>query len=273
MEVLSDEVRATGRRQRLRQQIESLSREVAMLEEMAAPQHGDQTIADADRSLRQLRGSLLQTHLAEKRTQLEILVAQEQALGPGKDWTDIWLATATTVVKTARKLALARPSKKRTTLVLALIVGLALVPAALLRFPLENVRSAGTGRGPAAQEFHNMGELAPSINEPVGVPGETFFTRLLTISYAEGRVLLSGHPYPAEFAIDDRMEVTVTRPDGTVSTWTRTFNDDCLSNKPLPPQDLTDLFAPGENAVNVALYDICGATRGTSGPILLSNQR
>jgi hypothetical protein len=89
----------------------------------------------------------------------------------------------------------------------------------------------------------------------------------------DGRVFLSGQPYPGAFAMDDQIEITVIRPDGNTSIWTSTFGEDCGEGVLFPPQDVTHLFALGLNTVTVVLSDRCGETRGVSGPVVLSNQR
>jgi hypothetical protein len=50
-----------------------------------------------------------------------------------------------------------------------------------------------------------------------------------------------------------------------------TFNIDCYSNSSVDAQDLTWMFLPGVNTVRVELSDVCGATWGTSGAIVLTN--
>jgi len=274
MDLRSDARPVRGRRERLRQEIASLSREVAMLKELASRQPLAESATDAVKSLQRLRASLLQTHLAEKQTQLESLAAREEALGPEKVGGTDWFATANRLVGTASNLTAARLGTRRVILAVVLLAAIAIVPAALLRVPFSDVLAfKAEPPGITVEEVQILGELAPAIHEPVGEPGESFFTRMMSVSYSDARVFLSGQPYPSEFAVDDRIEITVTRPDGSTSTWARTFNEDCVVNRPLAPQDITDLFAPGQNTVTVLLYDICGATRGTSGPLLLSNRR
>jgi len=158
-------------------------------------------------------------------------------------------------------------------LAIVVLAALVIATAALLRVPITEVLVFKTEPGVAVEEMQVLGEVAPAIHELVGEPGESFFTRTLRVAYSDGRIFLSGQPYPNDFAVDDRLELTVTHPDGSTATWTRRFNDDCLTNRSIPPQDVTDLFAVGQNTVTVVLRDICGATRGTSGPLALSRQR
>lgn len=259
----------------MRQQIAGLSREVAMLKELVNQQPVAERAADAVKSLQRLRASLVQTHLAEKQMQLESLLAREEALGPEKVGGTDWVATANRLLGTAFNRTVARIGMRRViSATVLLLAAVAIVPAALLRLPLNDVFAfKAQPPGITVEEIQILGELAPTIQEPVGEPGESFFTRVMSVSYSDGRVFLSGQPYPSEFAVDDRIDIAVTRPDGSTATWTRTFNDGCVVNRPLAPQDVTDLFAPGQNIVSLVLHDICGATRGTSGPLLLSNRR
>ena len=68
------------------------------------------------------------------------------------------------------------------------------------------------------------------------------------------------------------MVLEVRHPDGTTASWERTFNVGCNENEWVEPQDLTKLFRPGMNALTVTLSDVCGATVGTSGTLVLTIQ-
>jgi hypothetical protein len=125
---------------------------------------------------------------------------------------------------------------------------------------------------PISSTSRATNELVPAITGAVGDPGESFFSRELTLSYASGRVVLSGPTVSRPFALDDEIEITVMKPDGTTSTWTRPLTTDCGTSASFAPLDVTHLFGVGQNTVTVVLYDRCGERRGQSGPLVLSSQ-
>jgi len=152
------------------------------------------------------------------------------------------------------------------TFVLLLVVGRA--PEAF------NAFSSLVGYPELPEATNSAIELAPAINEPAEEKGKRFFAQELKFDYRDGRAILSGQPSPSgEFWVDDSITITVVRPDGSTSSWSHTFNVDCYSNSPVPAKDLTDMFAPGRNVITVELFDVCGATFGTSGALLLTTVR
>jgi hypothetical protein len=124
---------------------------------------------------------------------------------------------------------------------------------------------------PVAPRYTTVEFLPRLATRPVVQQGETFYTHDLDFNYTGGTVILSGEP-PAvgEFWVDDAISITVRHPDGSTATWRQDFNAGCFANRPLPPQDVTHLFQPGRNVVSIALFDVCGANVGTSGPITLA---
>jgi hypothetical protein len=114
-------------------------------------------------------------------------------------------------------------------------------------------------------------EVAPVIRRPMREPGELFFSREIPFTYKGGRVIISGEPQvTGPFWVDDKIVLTVTAPDGTISTWSKTFNDNCTSNLSAPAEDITDLFKPGLNHILVEMFDVCGADVGTLNKVLLT---
>ncbi len=89
--------------------------------------------------------------------------------------------------------------------------------------------------------------------------GATFFTTDLTINYQMGNILLSLNPNgTGNTLVDDAVEIKVIRPNGSILTFTNSYQVGCVVLIPLQPKDLTNLFLPGENKVSVRLYDVCG---------------
>jgi hypothetical protein len=103
-------------------------------------------------------------------------------------------------------------------------------------------------------------------------PGGLFYTGpAINVNYTGGTVIMSGDPVPTgSYTVDDRLVMLVTHPDKTTDTWEHTFNDDCVKNHELPPQNVTSLFKPGLNVITVTMYDACGGAAGTVGPVFLS---
>jgi len=114
--------------------------------------------------------------------------------------------------------------------------------------------------------------IAPTLGMLVTEPGGLFYAGPpIDVNYGGGSVTMSGDPVPTgSYTVDDRLVMLVTRPDKTTATWEHTFNDDCISNHALPPQDVTSLFQQGINVITVFLYDACGGAAGTVGPVFLS---
>lgn len=88
--------------------------------------------------------------------------------------------------------------------------------------------------------------------------GITFFTKDMDINYTSGNIIFSQNPDGTGTTyIDDGVEITVTKPDGTQKSHLYIgFNN--------PPIDVTYLFGIGENHVNVKLRDFGGAIIGSS---------
>ena len=257
-------------RERLRRQIDDLSRELMTLEDLATKETSNARREATRTSIQTGRASALQTQLTDKRAELEALVERERALGPesvrGTSQGSLDIGRA----KPVRTQPGERFRLRRSTLLLAL-APLALIALAALSLQLGDLFARRAAPSDSTRPFAN--EIVPATSGPVDDSGDGFFSRELILSYADGRVLLSGQPYPGEFAMDDEFEITVMRPDGNTSTWSRTFGEECGADVLFPPEDVTHLFGFGQNTVTVVLYDRCGEARGVSGPVVLSNQR
>lgn len=126
---------------------------------------------------------------------------------------------------------------------------------------------------PSAYVANHLGVV---ITQPFAQPtqqrGETFLNKQVQLTYSAGQVILSGAGGPTtSFSVDDAMELTVTRPDGTSISRTYVFQVGCTSITSRPAENVSNLFQPGINTVNARLYDICGVSSGTGSGLLLTN--
>lgn len=111
-----------------------------------------------------------------------------------------------------------------------------------------------------------------------GIPGQpvtggaTFLTVNFNIDYQSGQIIFSGNPDgTGNTWVDDAAIVwVVRRPDGTSDSITYRYDNGCAYISQKPPQNVTSLFKPGVNQVQVRLYDVCGRFVGSS-PLYLVN--
>lgn len=111
-----------------------------------------------------------------------------------------------------------------------------------------------------------------------GIPGQpvtggaTFLTVNFNIDYQSGQIIFSGNPDgTGNTWVDDAAMVwVVKRPDGTSDSVTYRYDNGCAYISQKPPQNVTSLFKPGVNQVQVKLYDVCGRFVGSS-PLYLVN--
>jgi hypothetical protein len=245
----------------LQTRIARLRADITAMEEAASRE----ARTDAYRAAQDLRRQMANADLPQKRAELEALLRQEAALQarvrPAAPPRPERLTGRASAPRRG-----AGPGRGRLRLAL---VGSAVVAALLIGLALIASRM---GVSPPALEAPPAPvELAPRLDQPAGQPGQTFFRREVTVDYNDGRLMLSGSPAPVgSFGVDDGMTITVTRPDGSVASWSRSFNQTCDANVATEPEEVTHLFAPGPNVVSVALYDTCGGTSGTFGPIFLT---
>lgn len=81
----------------------------------------------------------------------------------------------------------------------------------------------------------------------------------------------AGTPRIAPTQVDDLLELTVLRADGTSASFRHDYSNGCRVVSELPPRDLTTLFQPGLNRVTVRLIDGCGGGLGSSAIVLLAD--
>ena len=68
-----------------------------------------------------------------------------------------------------------------------------------------------------------------------------------------------------EIMVDDELECWVVHPDMSTAHRTIDFTDDCVHFVlPLPPQEISDLLAPGRNQLRFKFRDQCGGSRGST---------
>ena len=85
-------------------------------------------------------------------------------------------------------------------------------------------------------------------------------------------MIFSGNPDgTGNTGVDDAAVVwVVKRPDGTSASVTFRYDNGCAFISSKPPQDVTSLFRPGVNQVQVKLYDVCGVYIGSSSLYLVN---
>jgi hypothetical protein len=270
MHIAGQAAAGTTAQERLRRQIDDLSHELATLADLAAKEASNARPDGRGTSIQTGRALALQTQVTDKRTQLEALIERERKLGTERVRETGRASLAIGRVKPVRHRTGASFTLRRRSVLLLALAPVAIISIAVLSLQLGDL--VGRRAEPIDSTVNSTNEVVPAISGPVGDPSESFFSRETTFSYTDGRVFLSGQPYPGAFAMDDQIEITVIRPDGNTSIWTSTFDEDCGEGVLFPPQDLTHLFALGLNTVTVVLSDRCGETRGVSGPVVLSNQ-
>ena len=110
-----------------------------------------------------------------------------------------------------------------------------------------------------------------------GIPGQrptgsTFLTVNFDVNFQAGQIMFSGNPDgTGNTWVDDAALVwVVKRPDGTSASKTFRYDNGCMYISSKPPQDVTSLFKPGINQVQVRLYDVCGGWVGSSSIYLVN---
>jgi hypothetical protein len=252
-----------------RQQIAALRLELSGMQEGPKRARRAQKTRPPMPSAQEFRRSILR---ADKQANLE--AALDRAVKLGLNPEDASIAPSSTTARldakaTANRKSVVRMHWKKACGAATLLSVLVALGATRLTVADWAVASTTRDSGP-----NTVIELAPSIRALAVEPGKMFFTQQIPLEYTEGRVVLSGAATPmGPFSVDDAMTIAVSRPDGSRSTWAHTFNTDCYSNSLIDAQDLTWMFLPGINIVQVELSDVCGATWGTSGSIVLTQER
>ena len=251
----------------MRSEIEHLKADIARIEQEIAGATGSDDPSTVYRYVKRLRTSMAQEELTGKQARLETLVAEasqleaelpEELRGPPPP-PPPW-----------------REPRRRLTQVVLVGAVVAIIAVGGIGGLVASGALSRIGAPPPTPEPPKLVpiEFLPEITTRQAlVRGETFLTREVVVNYTGGVAILSGEPPPdGQFWIDDTIVLTVRRPDGSTVTWRRDFNSECLANRPLPPQDISELFLPGRNVVLISLMDSCGAFVGSSGRVSLSLQ-
>jgi hypothetical protein len=240
----------------MRQKIDLLRAEIDHLEKArTAGQQEDLT--SFDRFVQGYRHTIYDDQLATKKAELEGLLPQLSALEAKNP-----KAPPVRLPKPKKAPTDRRPIDRRK----AAIIGGPLALIVLLGGIL--VARLGSQSGPALPE---PVELAPVTRRPIRERGELFWSREVDFNYKGGAVIISGEPQiTGPFWVDDKVVLTVTRPDGSSVVWEKVFNVDCFDNRTAPPQVITELFQPGLNKIKVEMFDLCGADVGTLNKVLLT---
>ena len=135
-------------------------------------------------------------------------------------------------------------------------------PAAASRFSYDDARLTVTSDLPyllvaPTTRGADRGETFVDLTVDVTTPRND----LVLASTADGTGLLS---------VDDGMDITVTRADGSVHTRSIDFSHGCSGSLEYTTLPLDGLLAPGRNTVRLALRDICGSVLGNT-PIWLTS--
>ncbi len=116
-------------------------------------------------------------------------------------------------------------------------------------------------------------EITPGIGLSPALKGLTFFFKDFSLEYNGGKIILSSKPDgTGATVVDDAIEITVTRPDGTKVRYTYDYSGGCGFNQLFPqnPVDINNYFQPGVNSVRARLYDICGIDKYASSLYLVT---
>lgn len=102
--------------------------------------------------------------------------------------------------------------------------------------------------------------ITSGITGELGPQGRTILTVNFDVNYQNGQIIFSGNPDgTGNTVVDDAALIwVVKRPDGTSASTTFRYDNGCSYISEKPPQDITSLFKPGINQIQVKLYDVCG---------------
>jgi pimeloyl-ACP methyl ester carboxylesterase len=114
-------------------------------------------------------------------------------------------------------------------------------------------------------------EITPGIIGRPTIGGQVFFTQTLNVNYQSGQIVLAASPDGVNWTfVDDQADFFITHPDGSTSNFEKPYFFTCAFAAASQPIDLTHLFHPGNNQVQVTLKDVCGGFVGSS-PLYLVN--
>lgn len=109
-------------------------------------------------------------------------------------------------------------------------------------------------------------QLTPGIARHSISQGATFFDRTLGFDYSMGPVVLAGQPDGTGVHwVDDILQLFVFHPDGSTAFHSFDYSRGCQGFiSEVSPVELTHLFEPGRNRVQIVLLDRCGVVAGSS---------
>ena len=93
-----------------------------------------------------------------------------------------------------------------------------------------------------------------------------FFVGHLNLSFVAESVVIANHADgTGNITVNDAMEIKVTHQDSSTATFYHDFSNGCSGHiTPSPPIDVTSLFEPGNNQIQVTLSDLCAPGYGPS---------
>ncbi len=125
-------------------------------------------------------------------------------------------------------------------------------------FVLPSMASAA-GTTSSIQVTGDTGALVPPQ------PGAVFIDTTVDVGYSGGPVLISSTPDgTGSTVVDDVMQVDITRPDGTVSTYTHDYSNGCSGITYPGPLDIQTYLATGHNSLRFRMMDGCGGNMSSS---------
>lgn len=119
-----------------------------------------------------------------------------------------------------------------------------LITTVLFSFNVQSVSAAGSPL--------QISPLNGNSNYPCGI----FYNATHTFTYNGGTVWLSSmFTGNGDIYTDDKIDIIVTRSDNTTQTYSRNYGNG-FTIVPTVPQNVTYLFKPGDNTVNVKMTDL-----------------
>jgi hypothetical protein len=121
--------------------------------------------------------------------------------------------------------------------------------------------------GTVAEAAPNIYQLAGARDLPVTSQGQTFFTADVMVRKSGDTIIVSGaNDSRQPFYVDDILDVTVTRPDGTVARTAVDDSNGCTADTILttPATNVARFLQAGWNKVHVEFRDACGGDYGNS---------
>lgn len=102
--------------------------------------------------------------------------------------------------------------------------------------------------------------VTPGSSGSVTAQDQVFFDETFEVTVDAGLQLAGSQDGQAPWSVDDEIEMTFTRPDGSTTVYRRNFE----FQPPAEPVDLTPYALPGRNTVRVVLRDTFGVYFGST---------